>query len=131
MKASELKATELRMGNIVYSSLYGKPLQIVHNSQIDTLWQGEALSEAWLLKFGFTKNLLDEETESEGHYYTLRLSDDKYCDLSFISGDKNGFCEVCLFPYNDNFRWKHVHQIQNAYFILTGEELQLTQNKPV
>lgn len=81
------------------------------------------LTEEWLLKFGFEQELLEEENPSEGYFYSLALSDDVYCDLEILSGDRSGFMEVYLFPYDDNFRFKYVHQLQNIYFVLTGKEL--------
>lgn len=74
---------------------------------------------------GFEENLLDENNESEGVYYSLRLSEDKYCDLCLISGDKNGILEVCLFPYTDQFRYQYLHEIQNIVKDLTKKELEI------
>ncbi|WP_312697063.1 hypothetical protein [Sphingobacterium mizutaii] len=88
--------------------------------------QGTPLTEEWLLKFGFKRNLLDSHNPEEGYYFSLKISDDRYCDLYFITGDKNGFTEVCLFPYEERFRYRYVHQIHNLYFGLTGEELEVT-----
>lgn len=59
------------------------------------------------------------------HYYTLELNENKYCDLSICSGDKNGFIEATLFPYEDWFRYKYVHELQNLFFAITGRELEL------
>jgi len=80
------------------------------------------LSEKWLVDFGFKKNVLSNDS---GYYYTLELNEDKYCDLSIISGDKNGFVEVTLFPYEDWFRYKYVHELQNLFFATTGNEIEL------
>ena len=66
-----------------------------------------------------------ENANEDDRYYHLRLSNEKYCDLSFIIGDKNGFTEVCLFPYENVFRYQYLHQIQNIYFCLCGEELKI------
>lgn len=78
------------------------------------------LTEEWLLKLGFEKQDLGN---NEGFYYTYEINDDVYCDLAFISGDKNGYLEVCLFPYDNWFRYKYVHEIQNIFYDLTGAEL--------
>lgn len=74
------------------------------------------LSEDWLLKAGF---------EKDGHGYHM---EDIY-SLS-ISVTRKGEFLPCwldrpLTPYNsDKFREvKYVHQLQNLYFALTGEEL--------
>ena len=48
----------------------------------------------------------------------------KYCDLSIISGGKKGFVEVSLFPYENFFKYKYVHELQNLFFAITGKELE-------
>jgi len=83
------------------------------------------LSEKWLNDFGFKKEVLSDDS---GYYYTLELNKNKYCDLSIISGDKNGFIEVTLFPYEEWFRYKYVHELQNLFFAITGKELELKAN---
>lgn len=80
------------------------------------------LTEKWLNVFGFKKKVLSDDSE---YYYTLELNDNKYCDLAIISGDKNGFIEVTLFPYEEWFMYKYVHELQNLFFAITGTELEL------
>lgn len=80
------------------------------------------LTEQWLIDLGFEKQVL---SDNSAHYYTLELNDNKYCDLSICSGDKNGFIEATLFPYEDWFRYKYVHELQNLFFAITGQELEL------
>lgn len=77
------------------------------------------ITEIWLDKLGFKKEPMDDNE----CYWSYRLNDDTFCDLSFITGDKNGELEVCLFPYERWFRYKYVHQIQNLFFTITGKEL--------
>lgn len=79
------------------------------------------LSEKWLDDFGFKKEGLSDDS---AYYYTLELNDNKYCDLSISSCDKNGFIEVTLFPYEEWFRYKYVHELQNLFFAITGRELE-------
>lgn len=83
------------------------------------------LNEQWLIDFGFKKELLSDES---GYYYTLELNDNKHCDLSISSGDKNGYIEVTLFPYEEWFRYKYVHELQNVVFAITGKELELKRD---
>ena len=65
------------------------------------------ITEEWLLKFGFGKNVM-------------------YFDLVYVELDEDGFYKLT----DDNgdlvstIEIKHVHQLQNLYFALTGEELQ-------
>lgn len=81
--------------------------------------KGIPLTPEVLEACGFDSNFLDENC----NYYTHELNGDFHCNLSIIEGDKNGYCEACLFPYEDWFRWRYLHQLQNAIFALTGEEL--------
>ena len=69
--------------------------------------------------YGFEKNDMGEGEV----YYSLRLSDERYCDLSLITGDKNGCMEVCLFPYEDFFRVCYEHQMLAMYKGITGKDL--------
>lgn len=77
------------------------------------------ITKQWLLDFGFNENSTDCGTK----FYTKEFNNEKYCDLAFIEGDKNGILEVCLFPYENFFRYQYVHEIQNLYFALTKKEL--------
>jgi hypothetical protein len=63
------------------------------------------LTEEWLLKFGFKKKV-GNRFESD------LLSQDIYFG--------NGYYIANVLP-----ELKHVHQLQNLYFVLTGEELQI------
>lgn len=129
--------SELRIGNWV---AYKKKVKggydcttitksCFEGNHIEKTFKPELLSFQWLENFGFKKSLLDEGNSSEGFYYSLRLSEDKYCDLSVLSGDKNGYVEVCLFPYEENFRMKYVHQLQNLFYAITGKELRFVKIK--
>jgi hypothetical protein len=137
-----MEAQNLRIGNIVklvnqsghiaivteIGSHRGEPyvmckdipngIYLHHKGQ--DLVQGVPLSEDWLIKFGFEKEVLLGE-----NYYTLELNDNKYCDLCIVNGDKNGFIEVTLFPYEEWFRYRYVHELQNLFAALTGRELEL------
>jgi hypothetical protein len=69
--------------------------------------------------YGFEKNDMGEGEV----YYSLRLSDERYCDLSLITGDKNGFMEVCLFTYEEFFRVRYEHEMLAMYKGITGKDL--------
>jgi hypothetical protein len=119
-----MKANELRIGNLVLSK--GVPVQIE-----EIMWEtvrhcfGEfpidyvepiPLTEKWLLKFGFY------ETTKE-HYvsglYTLNKPDGFY-----INKETMCYCDIDYEgTTNDRIKIQYVHQLQNLYFALTGEEL--------
>ena len=139
-----MEAKDIRIGNIVklisHSGIkgiineigthYNRPYircKDVHNGiylnhEGRELVEGIPLSENWLIRFGFKKQML---SDNSGYYYTLELNNNKSCDLAISSGDKNGFVEATLFPYDDFFRYKYVHELQNLVFSITGKELEL------
>jgi hypothetical protein len=121
-----MEARELRIGNLVrakspektewveshkisaytlYSMVYPRATDFV-KPDIEPI----QLSEEWLLKFGYRHSSIRENHFIvKGHTIWL-------CDDLFIC-DRNGNI------------LKHVHQLQNLYFALTGEELEITKTK--
>ena len=108
-----MKATELRIGNWVLSPTEGE-IQIENGWQIDEGEEVEPipLTEEWLVKFGFENNSMNLDEEGFLHL-----------DISFIGG-VNVYINDMEYP-NINY----VHQIQNLYFALTGQELQTDETK--
>lgn len=83
------------------------------------------LTEEWLLKFGF------EYGEQRGYFppkyfkkYTPVLVENKF-EVEFIDATILMWLEG-----NTNVHMKYVHQLQNLYFALTGEELIINPDKP-
>jgi hypothetical protein len=147
-----MKATEIRIGNLVYGINRRneihlpdfhpcKVLQIeLFNTEILPIEQNPAtvekwfkitngdlspipLTEEWLLKFGFKKG---NSIYPEGYSINI-LNTDTYLRPSFEGGFYWGFnlrnksdCEL----YNAK-PIKYVHQLQNLYFALTGNELEI------
>jgi hypothetical protein len=120
-----MDAKELRVGNyllqtnqIDYDTLWfvykcypdsvitvGKHLFTYEDEDIKPI----PLTEEWLLKFGF----------DDLGYYGFGIG---YFHILYIEDQKNNF----QFPISNKYvRVKHVHQLQNLYFALTGEELEL------
>lgn len=132
-----MKASELRIGNVV--CFYGnkKPLVIKeisteskngwlrgyvvdngNKTAIDCL-RPEPLTEEWLLKMGF-------EIASRGHL-VIAFNED---NVKFEIHSENDGETYKLSHYSNGFKHiKYVHQLQNLYFSLTGEELQITKEK--
>jgi hypothetical protein len=123
-----MKATELRIGNLVNYKIvdelderkeWFEPCEIdaVDLQVIDSYYQPIPLTEEWLLRFGFE----DKKTcfnlskrEELGHDFG-DFAVSKYDDtqMKVWRGDRSiGGCHI-----------QHVHQLQNLYFALTGEEL--------
>ena len=134
-----IESKELRINNIVYSNLEQKEVVLNGVNKIHGMYGDSSfhsldgfkpipITEEWLLEFGFTPTTCsDKPIWSENYhdltYYDLKLSKDKYTDLSLLSSYiENENITVELFPY-EVFKYKYVHQLQNLYFALTNEEL--------
>lgn len=136
-----MKASELRIGNLITwvdeddsSNAILTLTGIVLNDCIWVEWEWEdgakdntdcglesikgiPLTEEWLMKFGFkTKNLKQKRFEKEGVDLAGRLTQSGF-EVYFIY--KNLFAGETIAQY--------VHQLQNLYFVLTGEELEINQ----
>jgi hypothetical protein len=103
-----MKASELRIGNLVYDNLGGtlKIKGISLESDLSHI-KPIPLTEEWLLKFGFEwKNFAFRDGT-----FTVRYQKEFYVYLS-VEGVR---------PIQ--IKLDYVHQLQNLYFALTGEEL--------
>lgn len=114
-----MKANELRIGNLIYDT-EGKPNYVTIEALKYLLTYPEPLCQAkpihlteeWLLKFGF-----------------------KFTDNSYLSPTFNLTERLRIIGYEGNFRLvvnkfmtikiEFVHQLQNLYFALTQEELEM------
>lgn len=81
------------------------------------------LTEEWLLKFGFKKWGNDDSPRTISYEFKgwSVFPPNSFCDF------KNGF-GFMWYKKDDNIESarvviKHVHQLQNLYFVLTGEDL--------
>jgi len=76
------------------------------------------LTEQWLLKFGFENY--------KGKWFRLYYSNERY----LLFGLNNCHIEMCLGDKTTaQAPVKHVHQLQNLYFALVGEELEIKQHE--
>ncbi|GAA4329138.1 hypothetical protein GCM10023149_33600 [Mucilaginibacter gynuensis] len=105
-----MEPTELRIGNIV--QLHGDPFY----ADIDTLGNASGepviLNDQWLQMLGFYVVVLNDGDSPIYHKHGLEI----YIDCETLQPMFYGF-QVC------NYRIQYVHQLQNLYFALTGEEL--------
>ena len=124
-----MKANELRIGNLVnyliednfenpskwYQETYidAEDLLILSKKGCDN-YQPIPLTEEWLLNFGFDKAL-------NGYWYKDYINVKLFDIIEiYLRGDDNNLANDTL---------KYVHQLQNLYFALTGEELTYGGNK--
>jgi len=134
-----MKSSELRIGNwINFDNLIGGKVngtdingnyqvtpRFFRSSMQDEDYEINAyhkpipLTEEWLLKLGFVK------TQDLGKNNVLQLEISQRLIISFADYDCNN---LNLWQDGKRFSFKHgliqyVHQLQNLYFALTGEEL--------
>jgi hypothetical protein len=114
----DIKAEELRIGNFFYPDVDGdayakitaKDILELYSDPIDDYYKALPLTEEWLIKFGFKKNSDNGDLKGNDCYYTHKNF--KRC------------ISLPNFIY-DGIKIKYVHQLQNLYFALTGEELEV------
>ena len=119
---------ELRIGNYVEiesveipkMDIKTEPYMQISSEGISQLSRGIGdcnpipITEEWLKKFGFEKGQVTSPIEAYA-----------WCKFSFfLSIRSDGFLYEWI---GGNITIKHVHQLQNAYFSLTGEELKITE----
>ena len=129
-----IKANELRVGNWVskqgeeYQCGAATILMLERNeSEIEPI----PITEDWLLRFGFEKKMLYPHIPTNGDFEIIK----------WIHADSNGGQYVVYFWYHSKFGElqcltdaigetisiahdiKYVHQLQNLYFAITGEEI--------
>ena len=110
-----MEAKELRIGNWV--ARFGKThfqITCVEEGNFPTLEPIE-LTEGWLIKLGFGY------WEDVGQWY----SPDEDCTLRLDHYTKGDEDKLGFFEDEYAVKVKYVHQLQNLYFALTGEELEI------
>lgn len=127
-----IQATELRIGNLVlYNDRVIEVEEVLYggaNRRGDGgIWypqedlDGIPLTEKWLEKFGFKHHRITKDRNPilECEWMQLAISDFDQRSLLFWD---NGLMSI-EDHYIDLSHIKYVHQLQNLYFALTGEEL--------
>lgn len=130
-----MKTQDLRIGNWINFPFHNEDVQIIGLPLLQNLKQGIQvktlgtelceplekqfspipLTEEWLVRFGFEKREPDDDYNYWGILnFTVLYGRTMDRDFSFFL---NGYHNDCNIQY--------VHQLQNLYFALTGEELTL------
>ena len=142
-----MKSNELRIGNWIKHDMFDKPMQVIGINIDDDRprvglknklilcggeWKPIPLTEEWLLKFGFEAfkkfkpGTLEKTEETEFITFIPRLGMALY---------------YSKYPWENEYHYavlknmtkehiailKYVHQLQNLYFALTGEEITTTE----
>ena len=127
-----MKANELRIGN--YIKFHNTITKVEVFSIWDNLIQSDnfaerqlkdfepiLLTEEWLLKFGFSNR--EGFSYNEWFIGFNPITHDWMFDICWLVGHDYPFYR------NGHFAIKYVHQLQNLYFALTGEELTIKENE--
>lgn len=115
-----MKAQELRIGNLVKNLYTGNNIEVdaFIISEFDLHLQPIPLSEEWLIKFGFQKTIGSQTTyyRKEGFNFLVHAENNHSIEMTWSLSYNNEY---------DNGYIHFVHQLQNLYFALTGEELSI------
>jgi len=137
-----MKASELRIGNWVNNNprdgvitvFSNDKCVIRHKAGIDKAFieklEPIPLTEEWLLKFGFKKYPYIRDTFQQVYYDSYQFEIDRFTIVSFSIQQDNKSLIKCNYDRGyrsednkKNYYIKYIHQLQNLYFSLTGEEL--------
>lgn len=132
-----MKANELRVGNYIKDSIYNTTLKVIELSENDLmayvidrskfpLPDGYSLEPIHITpevleKCGFVPNAIGQlaiEVLGIDTHLELITIDDGYCYVNLNQINEFGNSQNVAID-----RIRHLHQLQNLYFALTGEEL--------
>jgi hypothetical protein len=126
-------AEELRIGNVLLFENEAQVVSSIHSDNTIRLKKTKddkchgcyrvdavtikpiPITEDWLLKFGFERTF----KKLKGCYV------DKHGKYMLCDNNENGF-DIYIFGYDEDLyinSVNYIHQLQNLYFALTGEEL--------
>ena len=128
-----MKAEELRLGNYTEYNIIdeGRDEWIFNQVEISDLADPRdlrpiPLTEEWLLNFGFERDDEDEAYVGSGLYIEDR-NRDRYMSQEKRDSLKDSFGVWFVNSGRLIRDIKYVHQLQNLYFALTGEELTIKE----
>jgi len=111
-----MKASDLMIGNWV--DRFGKQVQLEYINPEEIMdFKPIPLTEEWLIKFGFDKDDVEDYIKLIDEYTFLAVD---LVDSECHTGVGVEWARVPLLI-------EHVHQLQNLYISLTGEELKIKE----
>jgi mannosyltransferase OCH1-like enzyme len=123
-----MKANEVRVGNWYdqfgnYHQFTGSIIRDLEKAPETQIWcKPIPLTEEWLLRFGFNQSNYElycerhEEMELRNRYNKFFIEIEEEENMNFV-----------LAIGDEKIDFEFVHQLQNIYFALTGEELELKE----
>ena len=113
-----MKANELRIGNFVQDTLGVDKIGLNAKVKFADIYNGIPLTEEWLLNFGFeTYTTEKSKVYKLGNFMVIYVLKGRFAGNKYLKAFNISFSEFGHI--------KHVHTLQNLYFALTGEELQI------
>jgi len=113
---------KIEMGDGTYKSdlINLEDLRNLLDDELDDFYQAMEISEAWLLKLGFKYNERYNNfiIKAKGFYNSVGYNYEDG-DWYYNNDSSNAGCYYIT-------SIKYVHQLENLYFALTGEELKYT-----
>lgn len=108
-----MKANELRIDNIVY--FQGRVVNVprIDCNLSNNVYEPIPLTEEWLLKLGFEK-VEDINKDTYPDYKIKGMLIHSNVHGNYVLGNYSPICFI-----------NNVHQLQNIYFALMGEELEI------
>jgi len=139
-----MKASHLRIGNYIMSNTVGQIVvdakffvkyEIYGQSMLlsnppKPIFEPISLTEEWLIKFGFEQQGLGSNTKSISLFGNLReliFSGDYLYMPEGVNEFRTDVDDICVLWNKDVKKQFYVHQLQNLYFALTGEELTIKE----
>ena len=115
-----MKASELRIGNSIIQDgdfvfVTGWRLEFIGKNKLE--YKPIPLTEEWLLNFGFTRHHADY---SNNIIYIKNVPDNTEFEWGVYPNELGSGIQI-----QNRKLLKHVHHLQNLYFALTGEELEI------
>jgi hypothetical protein len=120
-----MKANELRIGNWIHILDSDCDYKLMNTDDLSLVdcgsgSEGIPLTEEWLEKLGFFDKYKSVHTRWSKNGFSIQQASDE--------DDEGGSIPVKQeFSYEFKYDIKYVHQLQNLYFALTGEELVIKQ----
>lgn len=117
-----LKAQELRIGNWYLGNGYhpeqitAKDILELSDDPLDDYYEPIPLTEEWLLKFGFEKEDFDYWHHEKSKLIIGHTTNNDVFQYEYLTG---------YLSQTEMLDLLYVHQLQNLYFALTVEELEM------
>lgn len=130
-----IKANEIRIGNTIWDDTAGKARFVTHRIISDIASSAEPLpyspiplNAEWLVKFGFVESKSYDSKQRN-------FKKEGFNQLADYGGQiiilpEGGFASLSCGYYENQIDCQYVHQLQNLYFALTGEELTIKELQP-